>query len=168
MLAGATAADPRFGAADRDLYAEGARASDQLVGDSVGADDVVVAHDAVSAILGQAVRERGAHAVWNFRVARPPGTAAIRALDFLKTFTTGVDAYILTWLARGPRGEVVERVMAAMPSAGFVAAKEFPTHPGGDEPRTLAWRMALAEIVRSDRGECVGGRLHARPTVAAR
>jgi hypothetical protein len=28
--------------------------------------------------------------------------------------------------------------------------------------------MALAEVVRSDRGECVGGRLHPRPAVATR
>jgi hypothetical protein len=79
-----------------------------------------------------------------------------------------VDAYALSWLERGPRGEVVERVVAAMPSSGVVAAKEFPTRFAGDEPRRLAWRMALAEIVRGDRDEHVGGTLHARPTVAAR
>jgi hypothetical protein len=157
MLAGGTPAGLRFGAAEQDLYARGARGSDEIV-----------AHDALSAILSQAVRERGAHAVWRFRVAGPSRASARRALEFLQSFTRGVDAYVLTWLERGPGGEALERVAAVMPSAGIVAAKEFPTRFAGDDERRLAWRMALAEIVRSDRGESVGGTLHPRPTVAAR
>jgi hypothetical protein len=168
MLAGAAPPGAGFGSAEQDLYADGAQGGDELVPDSVGADDVVVAHDALSALVARAARERGAHAVLRFRFAAGPGTSALQALEFLRSFTFGVDAYVLTWLERGPRGEVVERVAAAMPSAGIVAAKEFPSRLSADQQRRLAWRMALAEVVRSDRGECVGGRLHPRPTVAVR
>jgi hypothetical protein len=168
MLVGARHPGAGVGSAEQELYADGARGGDELVPDSVVAEDVVVAHDALSALVARAARERGAHAVVRFRVAAGEGTSALRALDFLRSFTSGVDAYVLTWLERGPRGEAVERVAAAMPSAGIVAAKEFPLRLSGDQERRLAWRMALAEVVRSDRGECVGGRLHPRPTVAAR
>jgi hypothetical protein len=63
---------------------------------------------------------------------------------------------------------VLESVGAALPSAGLVAAKEFPIRSRNDEQRRLAWRMALAEIVRSDRGERVGGTIRPCPTVASR
>jgi hypothetical protein len=168
MLAGATPAQSGLGPAEQDLYSEGARASEDLVGNGVGADDVVVVHDALSAIFARAVRERGAHAVWRVHVGGTSGATAREALEFLHDFTAGVDAYILTWRERGPRGDIVERVAAAMPSAGIVAAKEYPVRVHGDDARRMAWRTALAEIVRGDRGECVGGTLHPRPTVAAR
>jgi len=32
----------------------------------------------------------------------------------------------------------------------------------------VAWATALAEVIRDDRAETVGGTLHARPVVAAR
>jgi hypothetical protein len=127
-----------------------------------------VVHDALSALVAEAVRERQAHVVWRFRLAGSSRATRRRALDFLQRFTPGVDAYVMTWFERGHRGEVVERVAAAMPAAGILATKQFPLHFSGEEPRRLAWRMALAEVVRSDREECVGGTLHARPAVAAR
>ncbi len=151
----------------RDLYAEGTLAGDELVGE-VEADDVVVVHDALSAIMAQAARERGAHAVWHVSRADVSTETARRARESVPALTPGVDAYVLSWRERGPRGETVERVVAAMPSAGIVAAKQFSSRFAGEEPRRLAWRMALAEIVRSDRGECVGGTLHPRPAVAPR
>jgi hypothetical protein len=162
------ASEPGFGPAEQELYAEGARDSDDLVGDAVGTGDVFVAHDALSAIVAGPIRERGAHAIWSVRAEGSSPAAMSRALDFLSRFTDGVDAYVLTWHERDVRGDVIERVAAVMPSAGLVSAKEFPTRLPGEEPRRLAWRMALAEIVRSDRGECVGGTLHPRPSVAAR
>jgi hypothetical protein len=175
MLAGISrgrAGDPwdetELGRAEQELYADGARHSDELVGAGVGADDVFVAHDTLSAIVAGAIRERGAHAVWCVRVGGRSPATVMRALDFLRGFTNGVDAYVLTWRQRDPRGDVMERVAAVMPSMGLVSAKEFPTRSEGEGPRRLAWRMALAEVVRDDRGECVGGTLHPRPAVAAR
>jgi hypothetical protein len=106
--------------------------------------------------------------VWCVHLGAGSAASTSEALDFLRRFTSGVDAYVLAWLERDPRGDVLERVAALMPSAGIVSAKEFPVRFAGDEPRRLAWRMALAEVVRSDRGECVGGTLHPRPEVPAR
>ncbi|MGZ4327699.1 MAG: hypothetical protein ACXVXL_06620 [Solirubrobacteraceae bacterium] len=121
----------------------------------------------MSATVVRAVRDRGAHAVWHIGVSRRSRATPRPALDFLRSFTTGVDAYVLRWLER-PRGELIERVAAAMPSAAVVAVKKAPGSAGGEELRRLAWRMAYAEIVRGDREECVGGKLHPRPAVAAR
>jgi hypothetical protein len=151
----------------QELYAEAARCG--LFEAGVGDGDVVVAHDALSALLIEAVRERGAHAIWRLCLRGSSSTSGARqALEFVRRFTPGADAYVITWRERRPRGEIFESVAAAMPSAGILASKEFPSRAAGVEPRRLAWRMALAEIVRSDRGESVGGTLQPRPTVAAR
>jgi hypothetical protein len=168
MLAGGESPAGDLGPAEREVYSQSARGSEDLVGDAIGRDDVVVAHDALSAILAEAVRERGAHAVWRVRFRANSQPAAWRALEFLRRFTPGVDAYVVTWLERDPHAVFVERVAAVMPSAGMVAAKGFSTRFGGEQPRRLAWQMALAEILRSDRGESVGGTLRPRPRVAAR
>lgn len=166
MLAGAAAGAVRLGA--EDLEAERARSIDELIAAGVEAGDVVVAHDALGAMLAEAARERGAHVVWRLRRARRSPATARPALELAHGLTRGLDAYVLSWLERGPRGDVVERVAAALPSAALVAAKEVPTRLAAGEPGRLAWRMALAEVVRSDRGESVGGTLHPRPSIAAR
>jgi hypothetical protein len=159
---------PRLDRRDGRMYARAASESEGPIGDGVGPGDVVVAHDALSAARCQAVRARGAHAVWHIRIARSWPNPARQALEFVGRFTPGIDAYLLSWIERRAHGEMVERVAAAMPSAGIVATKEFPVRYRSREPRRLAWRMALAEVVRSDRDEAVGGTLHPRPTVAAR
>jgi hypothetical protein len=168
MLAGIPAGEAGLGAAEIDLFAEGVAKSDQPMAEHVESDDVVVLHDALSTAVAQAVRDRGAHAVWSVSATTVSTAPARHAREFVARFTPGVDAYVLTWVERGAGGEAVERVAAAMPSAGVVAAKEFSIRFAGDEPRRLAWRMALAEVVRSDRGEHAGGTLRPRPTVAAR
>jgi hypothetical protein len=168
MLDGIGAGRPELGGAERNAYARAALSGDELCGEGVSGEDVVVVHDALSAIAIQPARERGAHAVWRIHVSGAPGSAALQALDFLQAFTPGIDAYLMRWRERGPHGELLESVGAALPSAGLVAAKEFPIRSRDDEQRRLAWRMALAEIVRSDRGERVGGTIRPCPTVAAR
>ena len=73
MLEGASPS--RLGDAERELCAEGVRGSEDLVG-AVSPDDVVVVHDALTALLAEALRERGAHAVWHVELpadAQPPG-----------------------------------------------------------------------------------------------
>jgi hypothetical protein len=150
------------------MAAEAVGGSADLVGEWVGSEDVLVAHDAPSALLARVVRESGAHTVWRLRVGMGTEGSAPVAIELLGRGPGCVDAYLVSWAERGPRGELVECVAAAMPSAGIVAAKEFPSPSLREELRRLAWGMALAEIVRSDRGEAVGGTLHARPTIAAR
>ena len=144
------------------------RAGAPAVSPSVRPDDLVVAHDAPTALLAQAVRDQGAHAVWRLRAGVASPASARAALDLLGRFRFCVDAYLLSWTERDTHGELIERVVAAMPAAGIVASKEFPFGFHADDPRRLAWRMALAEVIRTDREEAVGGTLHPRPTVAAR
>ena len=64
----------------------------------------------------------------------------------------------------GRAGDETQVVAALMPWAGVVAAKEMR----GSTYRDVGWCTLLADIVRTDREECVGGTLHARPTVAPR
>lgn len=168
-MLGGRAAAVELGAADREACAQGARDGGALVGRGLRTGDVVVVHDPLSALVAEAAREHGARPVWHLRVAGPLNAVAARqALDFLGRFTSGLDAYVLGWREVGPHGQTVERVAAAMPAAGIVAAEEFPARATVEGPRRLAWRMALAEAVRTGREEAVGGTLRPRPAVAAR
>ena len=141
---------------------------DEAAADWVRPDDVVIAHDASTLRFSEAVRERGGHAVFRFRAGFVPTASALADLELPAEMPACLDAYLLSWREHRGRGEVVERVVAAMPAAGIIAAKEFPLGIPGEDPRPLAWRMAVAEVLRTDREEAVGGRLHARPAVAAR
>jgi hypothetical protein len=114
------------------------------------------------------VGDHGAHAVWRLRAGLASPASARAAVDLLERFRSCIDAYVLSWTECGPHGELIERVVAAMPAARIIAAKEFPVGFRGDEPRKMAWRMAVAEVIRTDRDEAVGGTLHPRPTVAVR
>jgi hypothetical protein len=143
-------------------------ASDDAAADWVRRDDVVIAHDPPTLRFSEAVREHGGHAVFRFRAGFVPTASAQVALELLAEIPACIDAYLLSWREDRGHGEVVERVVAAMPAAGVIAAKEFPLGATGEAPRSLAWRMAVAEIVRTDRDEAVGGTLHAKPAVARR
>jgi hypothetical protein len=166
MLAGVASAP--LGDGEREICAAGVGASEELVA-SVGPDDVVVIHDAVTALLAQALRDRGTHAVWHIRVAptpRRPVADAARA--FLRRWTAGIDAYVGTWSEPSARGTAVERIVALLPSADLVAGRDIPARYAIREPRLVGWSSVLADVVHADRDETVGGRLHARPVVPAR
>jgi hypothetical protein len=160
-----------LGDAERELCAEGVRVSEDLVG-AVSPDDVVVVHDALTALLAEALRERGAHAVWRVSFTPAPSrptAAAAAARTFLHRYTSRMDAYVMTWSPydRRPRA-VVERIAALMPSTDAVAAKDIPADYAGGEPRQLGWSTVLADVVNGDREETVGGTRHARPRVPVR
>jgi hypothetical protein len=157
-----------FDVAAPDLLARSPVRGDELVGAEVRAGDVVIAHDPLSVMAAEAVRERGAHVLWSVRVGVEAAAAAGQALDLMRRITSGVDAYVLAWRERSWRGQMTESVAAAIPAAAIVVAKQFPAALDPENPRRLAWRMTVAETVRSDREECVGGRLHPKPVVAAR
>ena len=158
-----------LGAAERELCAEGVSGSEELVG-AVGPDDVVVVHDTLTALLAEALRERGAHAVWHVSFAPAPSPAAVAAArTFLRRYTSLMDAYVMTWSPpAGRTGAVVERIAALMPSTDAVAAKDIPATYAGGEPRLLGWSTVLADVVHGDRAETVGGTRHPRPTVPLR
>jgi hypothetical protein len=168
MLAGVSERTD-LGEEERALCREAADAAEALVGGAVGRDDVVVVHDALTALLAQAVHERGAHTVWHVHVTGPQAPAAARAAHaFLRHYTAAVDAYIMTWPEPAGRGRTVEHVAAAMPSSDVVADKGIV---GAERPvaaSTLAWRTALADVVVDDREPHVGGTIRVRPAVAAR
>jgi hypothetical protein len=124
---------------------------DEMLGGGVRDGDVVVLHDALTAMLTEAIRERGAHAVWRVRIESSPHEAV---WSFLHDFTAGLGAYVVTWDGG---------VAALVPSLGAVTAKHVAR--GTDD---LAWGSLLADVVHADRVEMVGGALHARPAVAAR
>lgn len=205
MLGGEARTRVPLGHADQDAYREGVRGSDALVGEEIGFGDVVVMHDPLVAMLAQAIRERGAHAVWHVRVG--PVTAepmAREARAFLKRFTASLDAYVTTTPHPVGRGVPGARITALMPAPDAVAAKDLPdelpaerstsssaaaaaqSRPDWADPRRagatteafpraersryapVGWCCLLADVVLEDRDERVGGRLHPRPTVAAR
>ncbi|MEA2277556.1 MAG: hypothetical protein QOI62_400 [Solirubrobacteraceae bacterium] len=161
-------APSQLGGAEREICAEAVRRSEDLVG-AVGPDDVVVVHDALTALLAQALRERGAHAVWNVTIVAPAheqGASAART--FLRSYTSPMDAYVMTWAGEAAHGAQVERIAALMPSADVVAAKEIPMPYADGEPRLLGWSTVLADVVHGDRDESVGGTLRPRPAVPMR
>ena len=117
------------------------RAVDDDLAADVRPDDIVVLQDPATA---EALRQRGAHVI-AARIDHP---------------ARAVDAYLLT--ATRPRGALL--AAAAIPCAGIVTAVE----SRGADYRDIGWGRLLADVVARDREECVGGRLHPRPAVAAR
>jgi hypothetical protein len=149
--AAAPAEPPGHGA--HELCSEGHDSADALVGAGVRPGDVVVMHDPLTALLADAVRERGAHALWHVHL--DTAAPARSALEFLQPHVAGVDAYVITRSGH---------VAALIPSASVVVEKEIREDSyAGD-----GWSSALADVVGADRGERVGGMLHARPVVAVR
>jgi trehalose synthase len=161
MLKRSSRRQQRPDGADHDVCARGLADAEAAMGAGVRPDDVVVLHDPLSALLAQAVRDRGAHAVWYVDVRDgAPG----EAWTFLRSYTHGVDAYVMAWSRPSPRGRRREEHIAALvPCADLVADKEIDRERDG-----LGWSTVLADVVGTDREERVGGRRHPRPAVAPR
>lgn len=131
----------------------------------VAADDIVVLHDAVSAVLTGPLREQGAHPVWHLR----PEALRGPAWSTLERHAAGLDGCILSWTHVLDDGEVVERAVAMIPAAGVLATTEVLSRgSGGDAAHELAWRRALAGVVSTGHAQHVGGTQHVCPTVAPR
>lgn len=160
MLRGSARAVPRPGAAEDEVCSQGVGAGEDLVRDGVREGDVVVAHDPLTALLAEAVRGRGAHIVWHVSAGGPSRQAtAENAWRFLRRYTAAVDAYV-TSAGGGSQG--AERVALLMPCPDVVREREIGANHG------VGWGNVLADVVETDRGEHVGGIMHARPTVATR
>ena len=157
-----------LGRREHAMYTEGARGGEALAGDAIGPGDIVVLHDALTAALAEAARGRGAHVVWAVPLGAARGAVAA-ARDVLRPHARAIDAMVVSWTDPGDRPRGMEHIGAAMPSPGLLATKEIAAT--GAEAQALhnrGWSTLLADIVDRDRGECVGGTLHARPTVPAR
>jgi hypothetical protein len=126
-----------------------ASAAEPLVG--VSPEDVVVAHDPLAAILASGSRDRGAHVVWD-----ETNEGVVVAWQLVREATPAADAHLTVVPGVG--------IAAVMAAPSRVAAKRCEDA----EITGLGRLAALADIVRDDRDETVGGTLHARPAVAAR
>ncbi|HEX3906884.1 MAG TPA: hypothetical protein VHW92_03040 [Mycobacteriales bacterium] len=140
---------------------------DQLLGSEVRAGDVVVLHDPIAAALADAVRARGAHAIWWLPVERL-ADAADEVWALAHCMRPRVDAYVTAWQRRGPSGADRASVAAFMSGPDVVYAKELAAGGAQRGYSQLGWTSLLAEVVCEDHDEHVGGRLHPRPVVARR
>ena len=167
MLRGVALLGPALGAREEDAFRKGRQDGDALIPDEVRAGDVVVLHDPIAAALAPAIRERGGHAIWRTSIGRWEGNATA-AWRFLHRSGPVLDAYVTAWRS-GPTGAVGRAGIAAyIAAAGVVSAKEVDTDRPGSDYEEIGWTTLLADVVRDDRAERVGGTVHARPSVAAR
>jgi hypothetical protein len=163
MLAGAVAQRPDWD--DAEELARAMQRGEVIVGETVAPGDVVVLDDPLSVVLAPALRERGAHAVLEIRPGSARRRASVsRAEPILRRCSGAVDARVMTWRELGRTG--AKRIAALITSEDAVAAKEITAR--GAHPDEICWTTMLAEIVELDRSETVGGRHHARPSVAVR
>jgi trehalose synthase len=168
MLRGVTIlVGPALGSGEEDAYMKGSQDGDALIPAEVQAGDVVVLHDPVAAALATAIRERGAHAIWRTSIGRWESNAAA-AWRFLHRSAPALDAYVAGW--RPDRtGWLGGPALAAYISApGVVSAKAVDVARPDQRAEEICWTTLLADVVRDDRAERVGGTVHARPSVAAR
>src|SRR4051812_42634691 len=115
----------RLGRREQAEYAEGARDGEALAGDRVEPGDVVVLHDALTAALGEALRGRGAHVVWDVPLGTAPAGVAA-TWEFLRPHARAIDAVVMSWTDPEERALAIEHLAAAMPSRGLLATKEVP------------------------------------------
>ena len=73
----------------------------------------------------------------------------------------------MAWRDRRQPGGAVT-VAAFVPSAELLAARQIALGPEPLRRARVAWSSLLADVVGTDRHECVGGTFHARPAVAVR
>jgi hypothetical protein len=117
----------------------------------VSPEDVVVVHDPLAAMLASGARERGAHVVWD-----ETNEGVVVAWRLVREAAPPADAHLAVVPGVG--------IAAVMAAPSRVAAK----HCEDVESAGLGRVAALADIVRDDRDETVGGTFHVRPVVAAR
>jgi hypothetical protein len=136
-----------------------------LIAVHVRAGDVVVVRDRAAIGVGGLVRECGAHVIWDRRV-QTPRLGSAGDLPPRRPEGPALDAWVMAWNAanrRGPRS-----LAAFIGASGVLSAKEMDAGAPDDGYEKLGFRSLLADIVRQDRAERVGGTVSARPFVAAR
>jgi hypothetical protein len=159
MLRGELRSSSWLGPEAREVYLQGAEEAERLIGHEVHPGDLVVLHDPAAGALAEAVRCRGAHAVWRVTLG-PRSSTALQAWRSLHRRRPCLDAYITDWPPRG--------IAAFISAPGRVSAKEVRAGGQSQSLDELGWTSLLADVVAGDRDETVGGNLHARPSVAAR
>lgn len=166
MLRGVTMLGSALGPVEEDAYGKGRQDGDALLPGDVQAGDVVVLHDPIAAALAQPIRDRGSHAIWSTSIGR--GRAAYAAWQFLHRSRPGLDAYITAWRSDRPVRTGRARIAAYIAAPSVISAKEVDASRSGQGYEEIGWTTLLADVVRDDRAERVGGTVRARPSVAPR
>jgi hypothetical protein len=166
MLRGVTTRGSALGPVERDAYRKGRQDGDALLPVDVQAGDVVVLHDPIAAALAQPIRDRGAHAIWSTSIG--PGRAASAAWQFLHRSRPGLDAYITAWRSDRTARTGTAGIAAYIAAPPVVLAKEVDASRSDQGYEEIGWTTLLADVVRDDRTERVGGTVRARPSVAPR
>ena len=141
---------------------------DLLAGGRLTGDDLVLLRGRLALTLAPAIRDHGAHTLLFARDAgRVPRQAAEEPLGLPASGAHPLDAYVVSW--RDPRRAGGALTVAAfVPSAELLAARQIALGPEPSHRAQLAWSSLLADVVGTDRHDCVGGTIHARPAVAVR
>jgi hypothetical protein len=167
MLRWVTMLAPALGPPEEDAYVKGTQDGDALIPGEVQAGDVVVLHDPIAAALARAIRERGGHAIWSAAIG-PWESNAAAAWRFLHRARPALDANVMAWRSGSSAPVGRARIAAYISAPGLVSAKEVDASESRRGYDEIGWTTLLADVVRDDRAERVGGTVHARPSVAAR
>ena len=157
---------PALGPVEEDAYRKGRQDGDALLPGDVQAGDVVVLHDPIAAALARPIRDRGAHAIWSTSIGRwESGVCGLAVSAPLEAGSRRVYHRVAIRSARQDRRGPDRRIHRA-PSV--ISAKEVDASRSGQGYEEIGWTTLLADVVRDDRAERVGGTVRARPSVAPR
>jgi hypothetical protein len=130
----------------------------------VRAGDIVVIRGSAAVGVSHLARECGAHVIWDRGVTpQPPGS---RVDVPARRDAPALDAWLMAWTTAGLRAP--QQMAAFIGAPEILSAKEMGAGATDGSYTQLGWRSLLADIVREDRAERVGGTVSARPSVAAR
>jgi hypothetical protein len=117
---------------------------------------VVVLNDPIAAALALAIRERGAHAVWQASIGSWEGNA-VAAWRFLHQTHPPLDAYVTGWRSAGVPSPGRTGIAAYISARRVIEAKDADAGNSDQPNENLVWTTALADVVTEDRAERVGG-----------
>ena len=127
--------------------------------------DILVIRDAAAIGVSRMARECGAHVIWDRRLM-PRRSGSTVGVPPSRRQALAPDAWLTAWTTGG-RG-APRRLAAFIGAPSILSAKEMGGGAADDSYEQLGWTSLLADIVREDRAERVGGTVATRPLVAPR
>jgi hypothetical protein len=131
----------------------------------VRAGDILVIRDSAAIGVSRMARECGAHVIWDRRVT-PRRSGSTVDMPPPRSHAPALDAWLTAWTTGGRRAP--RRLAAFIGAPDMLSAKEMGAGAADDSYEQLGWTSLLADVVREDRAERVGGTVAARPSVARR
>jgi hypothetical protein len=89
-------------------------------------------------------------------------------MEDLDRSTPALDAYVAAWRSERTGSRGGPALAAYISASGVVSAKAVDATGPDQRAAEICWTTLLADVVRDDRAERVGGTVQARPSVAAR